>query len=72
MGGLASTLALQHFNPNVALAGAATTVLHTLVGTLYASACQRKDQKAPVPDSEFYAQAAESEEEATVLAEEKI
>lgn len=71
-GGLASTLALQHFNPNVALAGAATTVLHTLVGTLYASACQRKDQKAPLPDSEFYAQAEASEEEARVLAEEKI
>lgn len=46
--GLASSLALQHFSPATALAGATASVVHTLTGTLYARWCAAQDRKEEV------------------------
>lgn len=43
--GLAASLALQHFSPVTALAGAAGTIIHTLFGAIYASLCRKKDER---------------------------
>lgn len=43
--GLAGNLALTHFNPATALAGAAGTIVHTLFGTIFASYLKNKDNK---------------------------
>lgn len=46
--GLAASLALQHFSPITALAGAAGTIVHTLFGAIYANLCSKKDQRKAV------------------------
>lgn len=43
--GLSASLALQHFSPVTALAGAAGTIIHTLFGAIYASLCRKKDER---------------------------
>lgn len=43
--GLAASLGLAHFSPLAALAGAAGTMLHTLVGTVYANLCVKNDER---------------------------
>ncbi|RLL43652.1 bile acid:sodium symporter family protein [Oceanobacillus piezotolerans] len=53
--GLAASLALTHFTPTTALAGAAGTIVHTLFGTIYANLCRKKDikkaEEVSVPNS---------------------
>ncbi len=50
--GLASSLALEHFSPTTALAGAVAAVVHTLTGTLYARWCAAQDGKLEVESKE--------------------
>ncbi|HBY89682.1 MAG TPA: sodium symporter [Aerococcaceae bacterium] len=43
--GLSASLGLTHFSPEAALAGAAGTIVHTLVGMMFGSLCAKKDTK---------------------------
>lgn len=43
--GLSASLGLTHFSPEAALAGAAGTIVHTLVGMMFGSLCAKKDLK---------------------------
>ena len=43
--GLGASLALQHFTPATAMACAAATITHTLIGTIYANICQKIDKR---------------------------
>lgn len=43
--GLAASLGLAHFSPLAAVAGAAGTVVHTLIGSIFASLCAYHDRK---------------------------
>lgn len=41
--GLSASLGLTHFSPEAALAGAAGTIVHTLIGMMFGSLCAKKD-----------------------------
>ena len=43
--GLSASLGLAHFSAEAALAGAAGTIVHTLIGMLFGSLCAKKDLK---------------------------
>lgn len=43
--GLSASLGMSHFSAEAALAGAAGTIVHTLIGMLFGSLCTKKDLK---------------------------
>ena len=43
--GLASSLALQHFSPQAAIAGAVFSIIHNFTGSIFAAICRANDAK---------------------------
>lgn len=46
--GLAASLGLTHFSPMAALAGATGALLHTLVGSIFANLCAKRDERLEI------------------------
>lgn len=51
--GLSASLGLAHFSPEAALAGAAGTIVHTLLGMIFGSLCAKKDLRDQAKNESF-------------------
>ena len=43
---LAASLALKHFTPQAAVAGAVFSIIHNFTGSIFAGICRRNDSKS--------------------------